>query len=164
MPDAALSRLINAAVAAQQRGVSPAILTACAEMLEASGATPAAGRGASELESPLRTEHLPPVAGSAVTLDEISADLDKTIRKLLGRRSPAEVVKEVRLWYAQRGLVEPPAKTIEALVAAAQVKREAKRSAALKAWAGKSPEERKAWISKLGREPKSGAKKAKARK
>lgn len=161
MPDATLSRLINAAVAAQQRGVPPAVLGACAAVLEASaaaGMSDSDAQGTPALRSP---EHLLPVVGSPVALDEISDDLGKAIRRWLGRLDAAEVVREVRLWYAQRGLVEPPAQTIEALVASIQAKREAKRSAALKAWERKTPAERKAWVAKLGRGPKPGAKRVK---
>lgn len=166
MPDATLSRLINAAVAAQQRGVPPAVLGACAALLESSAAGGVSGSDAASAArtTPLQGEHLLPVVGSPLVLDEISDDLGKAIRRWLSRLDPAEVVKEVRLWYAQRGLVEPPAATIEALVASIRAKREAKRSAALKAWERKSPAERKEWVSKLGRGPKPGAKKAKGKR
>lgn len=65
---------------------------------------------------------------------------------------------------AVAAILEPPAQTIEALVASIQAKREAKRSAALKAWERKTPTERKAWVAKLGRGPKAGARKSKAKK
>lgn len=161
MPDATLSRLINAAVAAQQRGVPAAVLGACAAILESSAAGGRSESDTSGTIAPPLPEHLLPVVGTPVALDEISDDLGRAIRRWLGRRDAAEVVREVRLWYAQRGLVEPPAATIEALVASIQQKREAKRSAALKAWERKTPAERKAWVAKLGRGPKAGAKRAK---
>lgn len=164
MTDAALARLINAAVAAQQRGVHPSILGACAAILEASGVvspgaatpSPADGIGGGEAPRPAA----PAVISAAIAASAQGAagdDIERAIRKWLGRRKPAEVVSDVRLWYANRGLAEPSLQTIQAIIASAQAKRAARVAAAKKAWSNKSPEGRMAWKASLGKAHKTRA-------